>query len=32
MLYGCIGAWVLAVASFVMFGPRKQVRQTSPVV
>jgi EmrB/QacA subfamily drug resistance transporter len=32
MLYGCIGAWVLAVASFVMFGPRKQVPQTSPVV
>ena len=32
MLYGCIGAWVLAVASFATFGPRKQVRQTSPVV
>lgn len=32
MVYGCIGAWVLAVASFVMFGPRARVRLTSPVV
>lgn len=32
MLYGCIGAWVLAVASFVMFGPRERVREISPMV
>jgi EmrB/QacA subfamily drug resistance transporter len=32
MMYGCIGAWVLAVASFVMFGPRKQAQKISPVV
>lgn len=32
MLYGCIGAWVLAVASFVMFGPRERGQEISPVV